>query len=78
MWSMDYVQVPAEDEKAEENDVKKDLDLESSNVKNDSENTKKRVHDLVKQISMSTESSGIKKKSVFYYIGMHSDSVFKK
>lgn len=63
MWSMDYVQVPAEDEKAEESDAKADVEAVSTNVKNDSENTKKRVHDLVKQISMSTESSGMLVKS---------------
>lgn len=58
MWSMDYVQVPADEDRAEETEVKKDPEINLTNVKNESENTKKRVHDLVKQISMSTENSG--------------------
>ena len=59
MWSMDYVQVPGEEDKpeiAENENAKK-----SEQIKEESktESTKKRVHELVKQMSISTEGSGI-------------------
>lgn len=60
MWSMDYVQVPTDEEKVEEivsnKDNKKKEQVKEENKK---ESTKKRVHELVKQMSISTEGSGI-------------------
>lgn len=58
MWSMDYVQVPAEEEKPEEVVVAKEKSEGQSNEENHTETTKKRVHELVKQMSISAEGSG--------------------
>lgn len=58
MWSMDYVQVPAEEEKPEEVVVAKEKNKGQSNEENQTETTKKRVHELVKQMSISAEGSG--------------------
>lgn len=57
MWSMDYVQVPAEEGKpeVESSKVKK---KENANEENKKETTKKRVHELVKQMSISNEGTG--------------------
>lgn len=62
MWSMDYVQVPAEEEKPEEVVVAKEKNEGQSNEENQTETTKKRVHELVKQMSISAEGSS--KRSV--------------
>lgn len=53
MWSMDYVQVPAE--KPEEIVTVKKKNEGQSNEENQTETTKKRVHELVKQMSISAE-----------------------
>lgn len=58
MWSMDYVQVPAEEEKPEEVVVAKEKNERQSNEENQTETTKKRVHELVKQMSISAEGAG--------------------
>lgn len=58
MWSMDYVQVPAEEEKLEEVVIAKEKNESQSNEENQTETTKKRVHELVKQMSISAEGSG--------------------
>lgn len=60
MWSMDYVQVPAEEDKPEEVTVAKEKNtkLHSRNSEEQTESTKKRVHELVKQMSISAEGSG--------------------
>lgn len=57
MWSMDYVQVPAEEGKPEEVDTSKVKKKEYANEDN-KETTKKRVHELVKQMSISNEGTG--------------------
>lgn len=59
MWSMDYVQVPAEEEKPEEVAIAKEKNtkLSSKSAENQNESTKKRVHELVKQMSISAEGS---------------------
>ncbi|XP_051170147.1 WD repeat and FYVE domain-containing protein 3 [Leptopilina boulardi] len=54
MWSMDYVQVPGEEEKPEINEIENSKKEEQTKE----ENTKKRVHELVKQMSISAENSG--------------------
>lgn len=58
MWSMDYVQVPAEEEKPEEIITAKEKNEKQSIEENQTETTKKRVHDFVKQMSISAEGSG--------------------
>lgn len=60
MWSMDYVQVPTEEDKREieSSKVKK---KEKINEENKKETTKKRVHELVKQMSISNEETGKQK-----------------
>lgn len=58
MWSMDYVQVPAEEDKPEEVATTKEKNTKSSKTDNQNESTKKRVHELVKQMSISAEGSG--------------------
>lgn len=58
MWSMDYVQVPAEEDKPEEVVAAKEKNTKSSKTDNQNESTKKRVHELVKQMSISAEGSG--------------------
>lgn len=58
MWSMDYVQVPAEEEKPEDVDANRDKKKEQVKEENKKETAKKRVHELVKQMSISTEGSG--------------------
>lgn len=57
MWSMDYVQVPAEEEKLEEVTIAKEKNEKQSTEGNQTE-TKKRVQELVKQMSISAEGSG--------------------
>lgn len=57
MWSMDYVQVPAEEEKPEEVTTAKEKNEKQSTEGNQTE-TKKRVQELVKQMSISAEGSG--------------------
>lgn len=59
MWSMDYVQVPTDEEKVEEVESSNDKKKEQVKEENKKESTKKRVHELVKQMSISTEGSGI-------------------
>lgn len=60
MWSMDYVQVPAEEEKPEEvTVVEKEKNEKQSTEENQTETTIKRVKELVKQMSISAEGSGI-------------------
>ncbi|CAK9831938.1 WD repeat and FYVE domain-containing protein 3 [Anthophora retusa] len=63
MWSMDYVQVPAEEEKPEEVATTKEKNTKSSKNENQNESTKKRVHELVKQMSISAEGSSMLAKS---------------
>lgn len=58
MWSMDYVQVPAEEEKSEEIVTAKEKNEGQNSEENQTETTKKRVHELVKQMSISAEGSG--------------------
>lgn len=58
MWSMDYVQVPAEEGKQEEVEISKVKKKENTNEENKKETTKKRVHELVKQMSISNEGTG--------------------
>lgn len=59
MWSMDYVQVPAEEEKPEEvTVVEKEKNEKQSTEENPTETTMKRVQELVKQMSISAEGSG--------------------
>lgn len=58
MWSMDYVQVPAEEGKPEEVEISKAKKKENTNEENKKETTKKRVHELVKQMSISNEGTG--------------------
>lgn len=55
---MDYVQVPTEEDKVEEVDTCKNKKKEQCKEENKKESTKKRVHELVKQMSISNESSG--------------------
>lgn len=57
MWSMDYVQVPAEEEKPEEVTIAKEKN-EKQNAEENQTETKKRVQELVKQMSISAEGSG--------------------
>ncbi|KAH0568814.1 WD repeat and FYVE domain-containing protein 3 [Cotesia glomerata] len=63
MWSMDYVQVPAEEEKPEELAEKKAVKKQPSTEEERTESTKKRVHELVKQMSISAEESSLMMKS---------------
>lgn len=63
MWSMDYVQVPAEEEKLEEITTTKEKHMKSNKNESQNENTKKRVHELVKQMSISAEGSSLLAKS---------------
>ncbi|XP_034186854.1 WD repeat and FYVE domain containing 3 bchs isoform X3 [Osmia lignaria lignaria] len=63
MWSMDYVQVPAEEEKPEEVSVTKEKNTKINTNEDQSEDTKKRVHELVKQMSISAEGSSMLAKS---------------
>lgn len=58
MWSMDFVQVPAEEEQLEELYGDKEGQDDPNVQVDQSESTKKRVHELVKQMSISTEGSG--------------------
>jgi len=58
MWSMDYVQVPAEEEKPEEMMNAKGKNEKQSSKENPTETTMKRVQELVKQMSISAEGSG--------------------
>ncbi|XP_071644042.1 WD repeat and FYVE domain-containing protein 3 isoform X2 [Temnothorax longispinosus] len=62
MWSMDYVQVPSEEEKPEEVTTAKEKNEKQSTEGNQTE-TKKRVQELVKQMSISAEGSGALMKS---------------
>lgn len=57
MWSLEYVQVPSEEEKVEEIVVDKDT-KKLVKAESQSESTKKRVHELVKQMSLNNESTG--------------------
>ncbi|XP_043249922.1 WD repeat and FYVE domain-containing protein 3 isoform X1 [Colletes gigas] len=63
MWSMDYVQVPAEEEKPEEVATAKEKNTKLNKNENQNETTKKRVHELVKQMSISAEGSAMLAKS---------------
>ncbi|KMR04720.1 wd repeat and fyve domain-containing protein 3 [Lasius niger] len=64
MWSMDYVQVPAEEEKPEEvMAAEKEKNEKQSTEENQTETTMKRVKELVKQMSISAEGSSILMKS---------------
>lgn len=58
MWSMDYVQVPAEEDKPEEVIVAKQKNEVQNTEENQTETTMKRVQELVKQMSISAEGSG--------------------
>lgn len=59
MWSMDYVQVPAEEENPEEvTAAEKEKNEKQSTEENQTETTIKRVQELVKQMSISAEGSG--------------------
>lgn len=60
---MDYVQVPAEEEKLEEITATKEKHMKSNKNESQNENTKKRVHELVKQMSISAEGSSLLAKS---------------
>lgn len=64
---MDYVQVPAEEGKPEELETSKVKKKENSNEENKKETTKKRVHELVKQMSISNEGTGKLKIRFFYF-----------
>jgi hypothetical protein len=55
---MDYVQVPAEEEKPEEIATAKGKNEKQSSEENQTETTMKRVQELVKQMSISAEGSG--------------------
>lgn len=55
---MDYVQVPAEEEKPEEVVTIKQKNEVQSTEENQTETTMKRVQELVKQMSISAEGSG--------------------
>lgn len=68
MWSMDYVQVPAEEEKPEEIVTAKEKNEGQNSEENQTETTKKRVHELVKQMSISAEGSGKCNTAVFFFI----------
>jgi len=57
MWSMDYVQVPAEEEKPEIVTIKQKNEKQKIE-ENQTETTMKRVQELVKQMSISAEGSG--------------------
>lgn len=50
--------MPAEEEKPEEVVVAKEKNEGQNNGENQTETTKKRVHELVKQMSISAEGSG--------------------
>ncbi|XP_014604234.1 PREDICTED: WD repeat and FYVE domain-containing protein 3 isoform X1 [Polistes canadensis] len=63
MWSMDYVQVPAEEEQSEEVYANKEGQDDTNVQVDQSESTKKRVHEFVKQMSISTEEAGMLMKS---------------
>lgn len=67
MWSMDYVQVPAEEDKPEEVTTAKEKN-EKQNTEGNQTETKKRVQELVKQMSISAEGSG---KDVNDYISIY-------
>lgn len=67
MWSMDYVQVPAEEEKPEEIVTAKEKNEGQNSEENQTETTKKRVHELVKQMSISAEGSGKCNTAVFFF-----------
>lgn len=58
MWSMDYVQVPAEEGKPVEIVTGKEKNEKQSSEENKTETTMKRVQELVKQMSISAEESG--------------------
>lgn len=70
MWSMDYVQVPAEEEKPEEVTTAKEKNEKQSTEGNQTE-TKKRVQELVKQMSISAEGSGKPKDHNVAHISMN-------
>ncbi|XP_012287062.1 WD repeat and FYVE domain-containing protein 3 isoform X1 [Orussus abietinus] len=57
MWSMDYVQVPAEEDKPKEVEPEAEKKGKPGGEEAQSESTKKRVHDLVKQMSISAEGA---------------------
>lgn len=71
MWSMDYVQVPAEEEKPEEVVTNKDKSEGQRNEENPTETTKKRVHELVKQMSISAEGAGWYNAIISYCFHYH-------
>ena len=58
MWSMDYVQVPVEDDRLESKKKKEARSLEENEEEPTKEVTKKRVKEMVKQMSISAEESG--------------------
>lgn len=58
MWSMDYVQVPTEEEKPEEVTTAKEKNEKQNTESGNQTETKKRVQELVKQMSISAEGSG--------------------
>ena len=58
MWSMDYVQVPSDEEKVEETVIVK-AKKDSKSSEDRKETTKKRVSELVKQMSINNETTGI-------------------
>ncbi|KAJ8676714.1 hypothetical protein QAD02_012501 [Eretmocerus hayati] len=63
MWSMDYVQVPAEENKVDNTEIVKNKRNDSTKEESRKESTKKRVHELVKQMSINNEGSGSLAKS---------------
>jgi hypothetical protein len=67
MWSMDYVQVPSEEDSTEEVETNKEKKKECVKEENKKETTKKRVHELVKQMSISNEETGKAHHSYTYY-----------
>lgn len=69
MWSMDYVQVPAEEEKPEEVVTAKEKNEKPSTEETQTETTMKRVKELVKQISVSAEGSSKTMPAFLIYVG---------
>lgn len=64
MWSMDYVQVPAEEEKPEEVVPIKQKNEVQNTEENQTETTMKRVQELVKQMSISAEGAGKQRATI--------------
>lgn len=64
MWSMDYVQVPAEEEKPEEVAPIKQKNEVRNTEENQTETTMKRVQELVKQMSISAEGAGKQRATI--------------